>query len=410
MFFRGKVTVVLLVSVLSLVAAAAWFVNREADSPPDPDLPPGKVQPYLRDGLLLAPDGTLWQMAHSGSGGPKSLTVTSLFPGDDWKQVSGNTFTAAAVKQDGTAWMWQRMLTGQFYSDVPVQIGKERDWEQVAYSRSSATLIKRDGTLWGMGDQYLGKPRNISVFPSDQQVQLGTTREWVAVENCNEVIYGLQRDGSIWQWGRTPRGGFELTPVRIGSTNDWAEIANCTEALAALKKDGSLWITGENAHRVAYAFVSGPANDFVRIGVENDWQNIMGGERSLIAQRSDASWWVTGENYGSQLGALHGAEELELGQPTLAHKGLKPWAWHVSSTTCVFLRQDGTFHYSGVTPKSHYAPPRGIAAAKVAVNNALKHLPGSPRLFDDPEPPRSMRPVRIGELPPSVIAALTRTK
>lgn len=402
-FFPRRVLVFM--GVFSLMVFAMVAISHRPAPPPAPALPPGKVAPYLWDDMLLAPDGTLWSLSHSGDGGPTSLSLTPLASGNDWKQVSGVAGRGVGIKQDGTLWLWQSAHS-PFSStpSTPVQIGLERDWAYASHSWNYAPLLKTDGSLWYLGDEYIdSKTPPTSLKPAMRPSRLGTDRDWAAIANSNGVHYALKKDGTLWHWGSAAhRDPFEIMPQLLSPDRDWRAISRCSHGLAALKKDGSLWISGQNAHMVAADYTGGSAVTPVRVGPEAHWQEIIGGENNLIARHPDGSWWALGENRYARLGF---PASKHLGKPTRLSLDLQLWAWSSGKETTLLLTRDGSIYFMGRTPGSGRAALTGLAGIKNVINRELGRM-GIPPPFARLGETWSQRPVKIGELPPSVISAL----
>lgn len=398
--------------VFSLMVFAMVAISRRPASPPAPPLPPGKVTPYLSDDLLLAPDGTLWTISHSGSGGPTSLALTPLAPADGWKHVSGNGRNGVGIRQDGTLWLWRTRLSPVLSAptfEPPVQIGLERDWAHAAYDWNFVVLLKTDGSLWYLGDEFIGDRAapgelNVGMRPT----RIGADQDWTAIATNFGFRYALKRDGTLWHWGElTYRGPLQPTPVPLSGDRDWSMIATCSAALAALKRDGSLWIYGPNAQCLA-DISSAAASGFIRVGTENHWKSLVGGERSLVVQHTDGSWWASGENHYAHLGLPHWfGHSKHLDRPTRIPFGLDVWAWSIKENTTLLLTRDGRLHSMGKTPGTgRPLAPGGVVVLKSAINRETQRIPGMPKLFARPGESWSEKPVKVGELPPSVISAL----
>lgn len=406
MLFPRRLLIV--IGVLSLVAiTVVRMPHRQLPLP----LPTGKVKPFLSDGLLLAPDGTLWKLSHSGGGGPTSLTWDPFTPGADWREVSGSASGGLGIKQDGSLWLWRTRFTSARSAPIfepPIQIGLERDWAHVRHDWNYAPLLKSDGSLWYLGDEFIdSKTRPSQLNPAMRPSPLGTDRDWVTITHCNGVCYAIKKDGTLWQWGNTSYGPpFETTPRLFSPDQDWSALTSCGFALAALKKDGSLWISGANAHVVALDYVHSSAAAPVRIGPESYWEEIIGGEESVVARHRDGSWWASGENHYAHLGLPHWlGHSKHLSKPTRIPIDLEVWAWFVRQNTTLLLTRDGSIYYMGKTPGSGRAIPTRMASLKQNINRQLPRL-GLPPPFARPGETWSQRPVKIGELPPSVISAL----
>ena len=121
-------------------------------------------------------DGTLWTWGQGTSGQlgnnnviDRSTPVTTFAGGTNWKQVSSSTsgnFTSA-IKTDGTLWTWGAGTSGQLGNGItsgtistPVTtFAGGNNWKQVTCGSHTAA-IKTDGTLWTWGAGSSGKLGN----------------------------------------------------------------------------------------------------------------------------------------------------------------------------------------------------------------------------------------------------------
>ena len=121
-------------------------------------------------------DGTLWTWGYGSRGQlgnavttNASTPVTTFAGGTNWKQVSSSTsgnFTSA-IKTDGTLWTWGAGTSGQLGNGItsgtistPVTtFAGGNNWKQVTCGSHTAA-IKTDGTLWTWGAGSSGKLGN----------------------------------------------------------------------------------------------------------------------------------------------------------------------------------------------------------------------------------------------------------
>ncbi len=112
-------------------------------------------------------DGTLWTWGFvygsvsSGFNVTISTPVTTFAGGTNWRYVSAGDLHSAATKTDGTLWTWGYESEGQLgtngtinsnsYTPVTTFAGGT-NWRQVSANRNSTAAIKTDGTLWTWGD------------------------------------------------------------------------------------------------------------------------------------------------------------------------------------------------------------------------------------------------------------------
>lgn len=400
--------VLVLLGVIAVMAAAMMTFQRWI-SAEGPALPAGTVQPYLTHDLLLAPDGTFWTITHSGSGGPSSLSLTPFVPGKRWKQVSGGFGSGMGIQEDGTLWRWQGYYPYSHSTPpTPAQIGLDRDWAKVCDGWQYAPLLKSDGSLWYLGDEYIDlkappTPLHNAMRPS----RIGSDHDWTSIANCHGTCYALKKDGTLWQWGTIGYSApFKTTPEQLGSDRDWSAITSCGFAFAALKKDGSLWVGGTNSQIVSLDFAGSGSGSPARVGPGTHWKEVQGGKDNLVARHADGSWWASGDNHYASLGLPHWlGHSKHLGKPTRIPISLEPWAWSPNENTTLLLTRDGSIYYMGKTPGSGAPSPKWGARAKKTINDRVTDL-GLPSVFARPGESWSRKPVRIGELPASVVAAL----
>lgn len=217
-------------------------------------------------------DGTLWMWGYGSRGNlgnnsilHQSSPVQTISGGTNWKSVS-NTGTVGAIKTDGTLWAWGVNVNGTLGNngvvniDVssPVQtVSGGTNWKSVSMNTSTAAAIKTDGTLWLWGAAYtgtLGNNTSGSLGPSRsspiQTISGGTNWRSVAIGPQN--VGAIKTDGTLWVWGGNTSGQLgtndiirRSTPVQTvsGGTN-WFKTSLYTNNITAIKTDGSLWMWG----------------------------------------------------------------------------------------------------------------------------------------------------------------------
>lgn len=404
------------IGIMVLAAIVAAILRPRTNPTPTP-LPLGKVKPYLSNGLLLAPDGSLWGMDFHQSGGATSLSYSPFAPGNDWAQASGSRHAGVGIKEDGTLWFWQTQERSWMLLP-PIQIGTDTDWASARYSSRRAVLLKKDGTIWFMGHTRAdGRVGPVGLVPSPP-AQIGIDRDWIAAELSEGVQWGLKRDGTVWRWG-WPSGRYDLyqtppepTPVLLSPDHDWRSIAAGFRFVTAIKRDGSIWLQGTYSHFVTQDYIHPKdALTLTRAGTQTQWLDVIPGGLGIFAKHVDGSWWASGENTYSSLGLPRRfGSESRIRQLTRIPFDLDVWALSYSGETTLILTRDGSIYYMGQAPGAPIHPASrmlGMAIVKNLYHRAAEQVAGA-RLMENPHLKWSQKPVKIGELPPSVISTLKR--
>jgi alpha-tubulin suppressor-like RCC1 family protein len=183
-----------------------------------------------------------------------STPVTTFAGGNNWKQVSSGEFITAAIKTDGTLWVWGRNdyfgFTGSLGTNSATNISTPvttfaggNNWKQVSANALSMAAIKTDGTLWTWGWNRFGYIGDNTIIPRCTPVTTfaGGTN-WKQVSVGMEYMSAVKTDGTLWSWGYNSSGNSgslgnnrtinSSTPVTTfaGGTN-WKQVAcglNCT--------------------------------------------------------------------------------------------------------------------------------------------------------------------------------------
>lgn len=353
------------------------------------------------------------------SGGATSLSYSPFAPGNDWAQVSGSDRDGVGIKEDGTLWFWQ--TPGLFATSAsPIQIGSDTDWASAHYASRRAVLLKKDGTIWFMGNTCAdGRIGPVGLDPSPP-AQVGYERDWIDAVTGGEMHWALKRNGTVWRWGwpseryTRPRVPHEPTPVLLSHhEKDFQSIDARHGILAAIERDGSIWLQGSTSHFLAPDHI--PANHaltLTRAETQAKWVDVAPGGSTLFAKHVDGSWWASGENTYSSLGLPRRfGTESRVHQLTRIPFDLDVWALNHNGERTLILTRDGGLYYMGLIPAAPMRPKLpsnlGVAIVKNLYHRASGHVAGS-RLMEDPDHEWSQRPVKIGELPPSVISTLKR--
>jgi alpha-tubulin suppressor-like RCC1 family protein len=151
-------------------------------------------------------DGTLWTWGFGSSGrlgngatGNISTPVTTFAGGNNWKQVSSAFAHTAAIKTDGTLWTWGLGDEGRLGNAVTTSVSTPvttfaggNNWKQVSGSSQYAAAIKTDGTLWTWGNGGNGRLGNAST--TDRSTPVTT---FAGGTNWKQVSAGIQHTAAV---------------------------------------------------------------------------------------------------------------------------------------------------------------------------------------------------------------------
>ena len=282
----------------------------------------------------FAATGSLWVWGDNWAGQladntvvRKSSPVQTVSGGTNWKQVSCNSASVAAIKTDGTLWLWGSNSNGLLGDNTttskssPVQtISGGTNWKQVSRGWRHTAAVKTDGTLWiwghnsspnnGTATGQLGDNTTTDKSSPIQTVAGGTN--WKQVSCGGAHTAAIKTNGTLWTWGRNTSGELgdntvanKSSPVQTvaGGTN-WKQVS-CSGGgsnTAAIKTDGTLWLWGDNSE--------GQLGDNTRISKSSPVQTISGGTNwkqvssswMTAAIKTDGTLWVWGGNWYGQLG------------------------------------------------------------------------------------------------------------
>ena len=273
-------------------------------------------------------DGTLWTWGSNSNGQlgdntttQRSIPVTTLAGGTNWKQVSAGGYHTAAIKTNGTLWTWGYNYYGQtsssnFIDLTPVTgTAGGTNWKQVAAGRYHTAAIKTDGTLWSWGSGEYGERGN-NVGTGGGNIPVTTFAggtNWKQVACGGYITAAIKTDGTLWTWGRNGYGQLgdntttqRNTPVTTfaGGTN-WKQVTGGGYHTTAIKTDGTLWTWGLNdfgqlGDNTSFTTRYTPVTTFA--GGTN-WKQVASGKRVTAAIKTDGTLWTWGLNvfYG-QLG------------------------------------------------------------------------------------------------------------
>jgi alpha-tubulin suppressor-like RCC1 family protein len=154
-------------------------------------------------------DGTLWTWGNAGVGVlgindvfSRSTPVTTILGGNNWKSVSCGANHMSAIKTDGTLWIWGSNADGQLGIDgsttahrsIPVTtILGGTNWKSVSCGIAHVIALKTNGTLWTWGRGNLGQLgiNSTTNRSTPVTVSIGGTN-WKSVSGGNNHTAAIQ--------------------------------------------------------------------------------------------------------------------------------------------------------------------------------------------------------------------------
>jgi alpha-tubulin suppressor-like RCC1 family protein len=273
-------------------------------------------------------DGTLWTWGFNTFGtvgdgtnsNHKSSPVQTISGGTNWRQVSTNADTTAAIKNDGTLWLWGFSSYGGMGTNAlnvtvssPIQtISGGTNWKQVSAGSGYNAAIKTDGTLWLWGRNQYGQLGDNTVVNKSSPVQTvagGTTWKLVAAMNFHTAA--IKTDGTLWSWGRNNYGQLgdntithRSSPVQtVAGGTYWRQVAVGSYHTAAIKNDGTLWLWGYNGGgELGDNTVVSESSPIQTIAGGTSWKQVSGGVDLTAAVKTDGSLWLWGTSLFGGLG------------------------------------------------------------------------------------------------------------
>jgi len=245
-------------------------------------------------------DGSLWIWG-SGSNGvlgnndttSRSTPITTFAGGNNWKQVSAGGGHTSAIKTDGSLWVWgifdggrlgNRESNGSTATPITTFAGGN-NWKQVS-SGSPSAAIKTDGTLWVWGSN------NVAQLGVNDTTNRNTPVTTFAGGNDWKQVFGsgtpvaIKTDGSLWTWGFGTSGQLgnnnntnRSTPVTtFAGGNNWKSVAGGDQFTLAIKTDGSLWSWGKNSNgQLGINNTDNRSTPVTTFAGGNNWKSIAGG-------------------------------------------------------------------------------------------------------------------------------------
>jgi alpha-tubulin suppressor-like RCC1 family protein len=289
------------------------------------DVYPNLIDPQKAPGLWL------WGRNDAGQLGDnttvrKSSPVQTIAGGTNWKQVSCGTGVTAAIKTDGTLWLWGSNGAGQLADNTtaakssPVQtVAGGTNWKQVSHNGSSGAAIKTDGTLWLWGANFDGQLGDNTITNRSSPVQTvtgGTNWKDISCGGTDSCTAAIKTDGTLWLWGSNYAGNlgdntttYRSSPVQTiaGGTN-WKQVSvsipqSFASYTTAIKTDGTLWLWGDNARgQLGDNTITSKSSPVQTVAGGTNWKQVSAGETHTAAIKTDGTLWSWGYNVRGQLG------------------------------------------------------------------------------------------------------------
>lgn len=335
--------------------------------------------------LIRKTDNTLWHVGacYNSSNVSQLRQVGS----NDWKTMSGGSYTNYAIKQNGQ--LWKFVSTGGRPVSL-VRVGSASDWKKVdnshTYSSEShALFLKNNGSIWGMGNNEFGElgTGNLTNAPT-VPVQIGSATNWrdivagqytsfglktdtsywawgrnvhaqfgngknknnmelvsgsgtwrsviLAQTTRNSHALGIKSDGSLWGWGQNSdaqlgngvRYSHKALPIKIGSDTTWKQATAGFHFSMAIKKNGTLWGWGRTSRgQLGLGSISTTRTTPTQVGTDTTWNYISAGNEFTLGIKKDSTLWAWGYNYDGQLGTGNSTQQKSPVKVAAAHKWIK---------------------------------------------------------------------------------------
>lgn len=271
--------------------------------------------------------GKLYAVGNGGAGNLGDNTIVSksspvqVGTATNWKYVTTNAFSAAAVNSSGQLYVWGNSASilnlGSFASPInyssPVQVGASTDWASVDMGYSTfAAAIKTNGTLWTWGYNTGGNLGLGDIIDRSSPTQVGTDTNWAPFKLSaqQQQILAIKTNGTLWAVGGYNNYGqlgigttaHQSSPVQIGSGTNWGWVHSGYTSTFAIKNDGTLWAWGSGVDGQLGLNSVVSYSSPVQVGTDTNWRYAFSGyPNSCYAQKSDGTLWTWGS---PQYGAL----------------------------------------------------------------------------------------------------------
>jgi alpha-tubulin suppressor-like RCC1 family protein len=276
------------------------------------------IDQYIGDKLFV------WGSNSGGKLGTNTISnsafpITTFAGGTNWKQVSGNDISSAAIKTDGTLWTWGGNSYGQLGNNTAISrstpvttFAGGTNWKQVSGGAFHTAAIKTDGTLWTWGANFYGQLGNNTTTQRNTPVTtFAGGNNWKQVAGGSAYTAAIKTDGTLWLWGFGDVGqlGNNLfanrsTPITTfaGGTN-WKQVATGSAHIAAIKTDGTLWVWGRNSYgQLGDNTIINRSTPVTTFAGGTNWKQVDCGGFHTTVIKTDGTLWTWGRNVYGQLG------------------------------------------------------------------------------------------------------------
>ena len=294
----------------------------------------------------------------------RSIPVTTLSGGANWRQSACGRSHTAAIKTDGTLWTWGLNSYGQLGDNttnsksIPITtFAGGTNWKQVSCGGYHTSAIKTDGTLWtwgsniisgGAANGQLGINATTNNRPTPVTTFAGGTN-WKQVACGFYYTSSIKTDGTLWTWGNNGNGQLgdntttnRSTPVQVfGSATNWKQVSCGYSHVAAIKTDGTLWTWGNNGNGQLGDNTTTQRNTPVQVfGSATNWKQVACGNNSTAAIKTDGTLWTWGSNGSCQLGTN---DTTQRNTPVTTFAGGTNWKQVAGGTSHTSsIKTDGT--------------------------------------------------------------------